>query len=200
MNWDSFWPRWATGNSSSSSWWAPRSRTNVLCFARFTDDEVDEMYREAPIKNGMFDYTEFTRWGARHFTMFFCNPWNISFSSYLFVPVQDPEARGPGEGVAGAGWGSRLVPALWGSRQLPALWGSRLLPALLGALWALVIPMFCTFLSLTNIYWSCILSHDMSIFSIVFWNPAIKSKTIKDLVCPSQVLGRVLWYRRSRNL
>merc|ERR1712086_894672 len=28
---------------------------------RFTDDEVDEMYREAPIKNGMFDYTEFTR-------------------------------------------------------------------------------------------------------------------------------------------
>lgn len=30
-------------------------------FLRFTDDEVDEMYREAPIKNGMFDYTEFTR-------------------------------------------------------------------------------------------------------------------------------------------
>merc|ERR1711937_193082 len=28
---------------------------------RFTDEEVDEMYREAPIKNGMFDYTEFTR-------------------------------------------------------------------------------------------------------------------------------------------
>merc|ERR1712111_128129 len=28
---------------------------------RFTDDDVDEMYREAPIKNGMFDYTEFTR-------------------------------------------------------------------------------------------------------------------------------------------
>merc|ERR1712066_525869 len=28
---------------------------------RFTDDEVDEMYREAPIKNGMFDYAEFTR-------------------------------------------------------------------------------------------------------------------------------------------
>ncbi|XP_065341095.1 myosin regulatory light chain sqh [Cloeon dipterum] len=28
---------------------------------RFTDDEVDEMYREAPIKNGMFDYIEFTR-------------------------------------------------------------------------------------------------------------------------------------------
>merc|ERR1712083_855684 len=28
---------------------------------RFTDDEVDEMYREAPIKNGMFDYQEFTR-------------------------------------------------------------------------------------------------------------------------------------------
>ena len=31
-----------------------------LCY-RFTDDEVDEMYREAPIKNGMFDYAEFTR-------------------------------------------------------------------------------------------------------------------------------------------
>ncbi|KYB28742.1 Myosin regulatory light chain sqh-like Protein [Tribolium castaneum] len=28
---------------------------------RFTDDEVDEMYREAPIKNGLFDYVEFTR-------------------------------------------------------------------------------------------------------------------------------------------
>ena len=28
---------------------------------RFTDEEVDEMYREAPIKNGMFDYQEFTR-------------------------------------------------------------------------------------------------------------------------------------------
>ncbi|CAG0917893.1 unnamed protein product [Notodromas monacha] len=28
---------------------------------RFTDDDVDEMYREAPIKNGMFDYVEFTR-------------------------------------------------------------------------------------------------------------------------------------------
>ena len=29
---------------------------------RFSDDDVDEMYREAPIKNGMFDYNEFTRW------------------------------------------------------------------------------------------------------------------------------------------
>lgn len=29
---------------------------------RFNDDEVDEMYREAPIKaNGEFDYVEFTR-------------------------------------------------------------------------------------------------------------------------------------------
>merc|ERR1712141_385003 len=28
---------------------------------RFSDDDVDEMYREAPIKNGMFDYNEFTR-------------------------------------------------------------------------------------------------------------------------------------------
>lgn len=28
---------------------------------RFTDEEVDEMYREAPIKSGMFDYIEFTR-------------------------------------------------------------------------------------------------------------------------------------------
>ena len=31
---------------------------NIL---RFTDDEVDEMYREAPIKGSMFDYIEFTR-------------------------------------------------------------------------------------------------------------------------------------------
>uniref|UniRef100_A0A8W8IT58 EF-hand domain-containing protein n=1 Tax=Magallana gigas TaxID=29159 RepID=A0A8W8IT58_MAGGI len=28
---------------------------------RFTEDEVDEMFREAPLKNGMFDYVEFTR-------------------------------------------------------------------------------------------------------------------------------------------
>ncbi|XP_050724541.1 myosin regulatory light chain sqh-like [Eriocheir sinensis] len=28
---------------------------------RFTDEDVDEMYREAPIKNTMFDYVEFTR-------------------------------------------------------------------------------------------------------------------------------------------
>lgn len=28
---------------------------------RFTDEDVDDMYREAPIKNGMFDYVEFTR-------------------------------------------------------------------------------------------------------------------------------------------
>lgn len=28
---------------------------------RFTDDEVDEMFRDAPIKKGNFDYIEFTR-------------------------------------------------------------------------------------------------------------------------------------------
>jgi len=28
---------------------------------RFTDEEVDEMFREAPIKNGLFNYVEFTR-------------------------------------------------------------------------------------------------------------------------------------------
>lgn len=28
---------------------------------RFTDDDVDEMLREAPIKGGLFDYVEFTR-------------------------------------------------------------------------------------------------------------------------------------------
>lgn len=28
---------------------------------RFTDEEVDEMYREAPIKKGYFNYVEFTR-------------------------------------------------------------------------------------------------------------------------------------------
>jgi myosin regulatory light chain 12 len=28
---------------------------------RFKDDEVDDMYKEAPIKDGMFDYVEFTR-------------------------------------------------------------------------------------------------------------------------------------------
>ena len=29
---------------------------------RFKDEDVDEMYKEAPIKNGMFDYVEFTRY------------------------------------------------------------------------------------------------------------------------------------------
>ena len=33
----------------------------IFFFSRFTEEEVDEMYREAPIKNGMFDYQEFTR-------------------------------------------------------------------------------------------------------------------------------------------
>lgn len=35
----------------------------TICFPnlRFTDDDVDEMYREAPIKGSMFDYIEFTR-------------------------------------------------------------------------------------------------------------------------------------------
>jgi len=28
---------------------------------RLTDDEVDEMYRDAPIKNGDFNYMDFTR-------------------------------------------------------------------------------------------------------------------------------------------
>jgi len=28
---------------------------------RFTDDQIDDMYKEAPIKDGMFDYVEFTR-------------------------------------------------------------------------------------------------------------------------------------------
>ena len=28
---------------------------------RFTDEEVDELFREAPIKDGMFDYQAFTR-------------------------------------------------------------------------------------------------------------------------------------------
>ncbi|CAL8102163.1 unnamed protein product [Orchesella dallaii] len=28
---------------------------------RFSDEEVDEMFREAPIKNGLFNYIEFTR-------------------------------------------------------------------------------------------------------------------------------------------
>jgi len=28
---------------------------------RFSHEDVDEMYKEAPIKNGMFDYGEFTR-------------------------------------------------------------------------------------------------------------------------------------------
>ena len=37
------------------------SKINKNIFSRFTEEEVDEMYREAPIKNGMFDYQEFTR-------------------------------------------------------------------------------------------------------------------------------------------
>ena len=28
---------------------------------RFTHDDVDELYKEAPIKNGQFDFVEFTR-------------------------------------------------------------------------------------------------------------------------------------------
>ena len=28
---------------------------------RFTHEQVDDMFREAPIKDGMFDYKEFTR-------------------------------------------------------------------------------------------------------------------------------------------
>jgi len=28
---------------------------------RYTDEQVDELFRDAPIKNGRFDYTEFTR-------------------------------------------------------------------------------------------------------------------------------------------
>ena len=38
------------------------TNNSIYCHhLRFTDEDVDEMYREAPIKNGMFDYTEFTR-------------------------------------------------------------------------------------------------------------------------------------------
>ena len=40
----------------------PSNKSEQLLFlSRFTDEEVDEMYREAPIKGGMFDYIEFTR-------------------------------------------------------------------------------------------------------------------------------------------
>ncbi|MCP9259435.1 putative myosin regulatory light chain [Dirofilaria immitis] len=28
---------------------------------RYTDEQVDELFRDAPIRNGMFDYVEFTR-------------------------------------------------------------------------------------------------------------------------------------------
>ncbi|KHN88387.1 putative myosin regulatory light chain [Toxocara canis] len=28
---------------------------------RYTDEQVDELFRDAPIKNGRFDYVEFTR-------------------------------------------------------------------------------------------------------------------------------------------
>lgn len=39
-----------------------RLRDLLTCMGdRFTDDDVDEMYREAPIKGGKFDYLEFTR-------------------------------------------------------------------------------------------------------------------------------------------
>lgn len=36
-------------------------QTRFFPIIRFTDDDVDEMYREAPIKGSMFDYLEFTR-------------------------------------------------------------------------------------------------------------------------------------------
>jgi len=39
-----------------------RLRDLLTCMGdRFTDEDVDEMYREAPIKSGKFDYLEFTR-------------------------------------------------------------------------------------------------------------------------------------------
>jgi len=39
-----------------------RLRDLLTCMGdRFTDEDVDEMYREAPIKGGKFDYLEFTR-------------------------------------------------------------------------------------------------------------------------------------------
>ena len=50
---------WFSGTSSAVNSFCPEA--NSCTFFRFTDDEVDEMYREAPIKNGMFDYAEFTR-------------------------------------------------------------------------------------------------------------------------------------------
>jgi len=28
---------------------------------RFTDEQVDELYKDAPIKDGKFDYVEFTK-------------------------------------------------------------------------------------------------------------------------------------------
>lgn len=37
------------------------AKPRLAFFFRFTDDDVDEMYREAPIKGSMFDYLEFTR-------------------------------------------------------------------------------------------------------------------------------------------
>lgn len=32
-----------------------------FCFLSLLSQQVDEMYREAPIKGGLFDYLEFTR-------------------------------------------------------------------------------------------------------------------------------------------
>jgi myosin regulatory light chain 12 len=38
---------------------------------RFSHEEVDEMYKEAPIKNGMFDFVEFTRYASAKSVNFF---------------------------------------------------------------------------------------------------------------------------------
>jgi len=40
----------------------PLSENSVYCWLKKCEMfQVDEMYREAPIKHGMFDYIEFTR-------------------------------------------------------------------------------------------------------------------------------------------
>ena len=52
---------------------------------RFTDEQVDEMYREAPLKNGMLDYAEFTRIFTELWVFFLKK--NFKLISRVFITI-----------------------------------------------------------------------------------------------------------------
>ena len=65
----SFWHTWAAQWSKTENCFLLAGTLNedylrellTTLGDRFTQDEVDDLYKEAPIKNGQFDYVEFTR-------------------------------------------------------------------------------------------------------------------------------------------